>query len=58
MRITQDDFISVVNNCPKQRFAIKYEPLMNNNSASAAKQLIFIRASQGHSLNTVEIDLE
>jgi 2'-phosphotransferase len=59
IRITQDDVLDVVNNCPKQRFNIKYETLDNNRAAAASsKQLILIRASQGHSLNNVEIDLE
>ena len=57
MRISEGDVINVVNNCSKQRFNIQYESVDSNASASNS-QVIFIRASQGHSLSNVEMELD
>ncbi len=42
----QDEILQIAENCPKQRFKIEY---FNNEP--------FIRANQGHSLETVEVEM-
>ncbi len=50
-----EDVKDVVQNCQKQRYALKYE----NNDAESNPPLntIFIKANQGHSLNEIEVEL-
>jgi 2'-phosphotransferase len=57
-RFSQEDIINVVQNCPKQRYALKYEDLDDQTASAHNKQLILIRANQGHSLENVELSLE
>lgn len=60
-RVTKEDVIDVVNNCPKQRFTIKYLNETNDNSDVASNTIgdesILIRANQGHSIDDLDIEL-
>ncbi len=46
--VSKEELIKIVNECPKQRFSIKYDD----------DQTAWIRATQGHSLACVDIDLK
>lgn len=48
-----DDVLKVVENCPKKRFLIKKEFDDQNQ-----REIILIRANQGHSMKNVNVDME
>ena len=52
-RASKEELIQIVQNCPKQRFSIK-----SIKDDSDNKEIFYIRANQGHSIEELEIQMK